>query len=158
MSRSAKKGPFVDERLMKRIAQMNAAESYGDILEALIERTLLAQAETVLLGIFDRPLSATQSPNWIYPVAHKGAETVEIASRYPLSAFEAKRNTLFTDQPVALRDIAGDKRLDSVTRTLFQDVFQAQSVFVIPLMLADQVIGFIQGFYHQPTEVPEGEM
>ena len=25
MSRSAKKGPFVDERLMKRIAQMNAA-------------------------------------------------------------------------------------------------------------------------------------
>lgn len=146
------------ETLYGIIAQMNAAESYDDILDSLVERTLLAQADTVLLGVFDRPLSAIQSPDWIYPVAHKGTTSVEIAPRYPLSAFEAQRNTLFTDQPVALSDVMGDKRLDSVTRTLFQDVFQAESVFVIPLMLADQAIGFIQGFYRQLTEVPESEM
>ena len=37
MSRSVKKGPFVDERLLKRIIEMNKAEKREELLNKLKE-------------------------------------------------------------------------------------------------------------------------
>lgn len=146
------------ETLYGIIAEMNAADSYEDILNALAGRTMLVGAGTILMGIFDRPMTASQSPEWIFPVALRGGEAIEIAPKYPVTAFEPNPNTLFTNEPIALSDLSSDKRLDSVTRMLFREVFLAESSVIIPLRLGEQSIGFIQGFYSQQTDIPQSEV
>jgi GAF domain-containing protein len=147
------------ETLYGIIAEMNAAQSYDEILNALAQRTLLARADKLLvMGLFDQPLNGSSRPEWIFPVAYQADGAIEIAQRYPLSAFEAKPNTLFTDRPVILEDMAADRRLDKVTRTLFQDVFQAQSSIVIPLMIGAQAIGFVQGYFSAQVSFSQAEV
>jgi len=155
------------EALYSIIREMNAAQSYDDILRALAERTVLRTAETLFMGIFDQPMSvnqraegspgAGQMPEWIYPVAVRGGQVFEIAPRYPVSAFQSSSNTLFTDTPVVLQNLSSDKRLDAVTRTLFRDVFLAESAIIIPFVLGDQSIGFAQAFFCQPVEISKTE-
>ena len=150
------------ETLYDIIAEMNAADSYDDILNAVSGRTILDRSGLVLMGLFDHPISGTDSsspsPEWIMPVSHRGEVQVEIANRYPLSAFESKPGTIFCDKPVVLKDLLADKRLDSVTRTLFKDVFMAESTLIVPLRLADQTIGFIQSMFTQVTEISDTEI
>jgi len=74
-----------------------------------------------------------------------------------VTAFEALPGTLLTDRPAAMSNLGSDHRLDRVTRTLFQDIFQARSSIIIPLMLGNQSIGFVQGYFDQPMEFPSGE-
>jgi PAS domain S-box-containing protein len=142
------------EMLYGIIAEMNAAQGYDDILKAMSERTSLRRADLLLLGIFDQPLRGEeQLPEWIYPVAVRGAEKVEIAQKYPVGAFQAIPNTLFTDQPVMVSDVGGDRRLDSVARTLFKEVFHASGMLILPLRLADQSIGFVMGFFCETSQI-----
>lgn len=146
------------ETLYSMIAEMNAAGGYQDILHTLAERTLLGSASPLLMmAVFDRPLTAEHRPEWIFPVAFRAAPGLNVAERYPLSAFEARPGGLFTEQPVIMSDIANDARLDRLTRTLFQDVFMGCSSVVFPLMLGKQMIGFIQGFYDKPVDFPVDE-
>ena len=150
------------ETLYDIIAEMNAADNYDDILKAVSSRTILNRSGLVLMGLFDQPISGSgagsPSAEWILPVAHSGDVQVEIAPRYPLSAFETKPGTVFCEKPIVLNDLLADKRLDSVTRTLFKDVFMAESAIVVPLRLADQTIGFIQGMFTEITEIPDTEL
>lgn len=147
------------QALYQIIAEMNAARSYDEILGALAEQTVLRNADQLLLmGIFDRPLRGEQRPDWIMPVAHRAEVPIQIARRYPVSSFEAVPNTLFTPQPVFLPNLVTDQRLDRVTRTLFQQVFQAQSSLVVPLVLADEIIGFIQAYFSQTMEFSNEEI
>jgi GAF domain-containing protein len=92
------------------------------------------------------------------PVAHKLDLPIEIASRYPLNAFEKEQNTLFTNQTVVIKDIATDLRLDRITKKLFQDVFQSRSSVIVPLMLADQSLGFVMGNYGESVEFTSAEI
>ena len=147
------------ETLYSIIAEMNAAGSYQEILGALSRQTYLQNADQLLMmGIFDIPLDNDHLPEWIYPAAYQTSSAIEVATRYPVSAFQVKPNTLFTNQPVVIADIASDQRLDRVTRTLFQEVFQAKSSMVIPLMLGSQAIGFVQGYFGAEIELPDAEL
>jgi GAF domain-containing protein/HAMP domain-containing protein len=146
------------EMLYSIIAEMNSASGYQDILGALSKRVFLSKADQLLmLGIFDRPLDRKNQPDWIYPVAYQSSAAIEVAKRYPLTAFQANPNTLFTSQPEIINDIATDPRLDRITRTLFQDVFKAESSVVVPLILGSQTVGFVQGFFSQPVVIPTAE-
>jgi GAF domain-containing protein len=147
------------QTLYSIIAEMNSAQDYSEILEALSSRTVLSQADQLLImAVFDQPLRSGTRPEWIFPVAHRAGEGIQVAQRYPVNAFEAIPATLFTDQPVVLSDLAGDQRLDRVSRTLFQDIFQAKSSVILPLMLADQSIGFVQGYFGQVTHLSQEEI
>jgi len=147
------------EALYSIIARINSATNYADILTTLSESTLFSDADQLMImGIFDRPLTATQIPEWILPVAHKSKENIEIAQRYPFNAFESIPHTLFTEQPAILSNLGNDHRLDKVTRTLFKDVFNSQSSIVVPLVLGNQIIGFFQGYFSKITEFPEREI
>jgi GAF domain-containing protein/HAMP domain-containing protein len=147
------------EALYSIIARINSAESYGDILTTLSEATLFSEADQLMImGIFDRPMSETQVPEWIFPVAHKSNDDIEIAQRYPFNAFESVPHTLFTEQPAILRNLNNDHRLDKVTRTLFKEVFNSQSSIIVPLVLGNQIIGFFQGYFSNLTEFPDHEI
>jgi GAF domain-containing protein len=96
------------ETLYAIIAEMNAADTYQDILAALVKRTLLGQADRlVLMGLFDRPMIyqqadiqtdfrslAGQQPEWIYPVAHLSDYDIRIASYR--STLEAVPGNIFS--------------------------------------------------------------
>jgi GAF domain-containing protein/HAMP domain-containing protein len=147
------------EALYAIIARINSATSYDHILATLSEATLFSQADQLMImAIFDRPLSDTQLPEWILPVAFRSNEQFEIAQRYPFNAFESTPHTLFTEQPAILSNLSSDHRLDKVTRTLFKDVFNAQSSIIVPLVLGNQIIGFFQGYFGKVTEFPEHEI
>lgn len=141
------------------IAEMNAAQDYNEILKSLSNRTILSQADQLLImAVFDQPMSSGRQPEWIVPVAYQAGEGIQVAQRYPVSAFEAVPATLFTDQPVILDNLAADERLDRVSRTLFQNVFHSQSSVILPLMLADQSIGFVQGYFSQSKAISQEEI
>ena len=147
------------QALYKIIAEMNAARSFEEILTALTEQSLLKQADQLLLmAVFDRPQSESVRPEWIIPVAHRAGIPIKIAERYPVNAFEAAPNTLFTGQPVVLEDLSSDQRVDRVACTLFHTVFQAGSSVIIPLLLGEQSLGFIQGYFKDPIKVSEHEI
>jgi GAF domain-containing protein len=141
------------------ISEMNAAGSYDDLLSALSRGTLFNQADQLLLmGVFDTPLAGEHIPEWIYPVAYHAGGAIQIAKRYPLNAFEAKPGTLFSNQPVVIENIANDPRLDRVARTLFQEVFRAKSSVIAPLLLGNEAIGFIQGYFGERITFQKEEM
>lgn len=153
------------QTLYRIIAELNAARSYEQILDAVADQTLLSRADQlIIMGVFNQPMSADtrlvpqERPEWIIPVAYRAGAPVQLAARYPISSFEAFPNTVFTDQPVVMGDLESDPHLDRVTRTLFQQVFHAQSSVVLPLLLGKESIGFIQAYFSQATEFSPGEV
>ena len=147
------------DALLGITAELNSAQEFQDVLTAITDRTVLKEAnQSLMMCLFDRPLGRGQVPEWILPVAHKLDLPIEIASRYPLNAFEKEQNTLFTNQTVVIKDIATDLRLDRITKKLFQDVFQSRSSVIVPLMLADQSLGFVMGNYGESVEFTSAEI
>ncbi len=129
-------------------ADLNAATSYLNVLDAIIKRTVLDRADrSTMLFVFDQPIGLGKSAEWAFPVATHSAEAFEVSSRYPLSAFEINPGTIFTNKAVVLENIETDARLDRFTRTFFQEIFAAKSAVIVPLILGEQVIGFILGNY-----------
>jgi GAF domain-containing protein len=147
------------DTLLKITAELNAAQEFQDVLTAITEQTILKDADqSLMMCLFDRPLKPGQIPEWIFPVTYKVDLPVEIADRYPLSAFEVNPNTIFTSQIVTIKDVATDHRLDRITRKLFQDVFHSNSSIIVPLVVADQSLGFVMGNFDKIVDFTEVEV
>jgi putative methionine-R-sulfoxide reductase with GAF domain len=147
------------DALLRITAELNAAQEFQDVLTAITEQTILKDADqSLMMCLFDRPLKPGQVPVWIFPVASKVDLPVEIADRYPLSAFEVNPNTVFTSQIVMIKDVATDHRLDRITRKLFQDVFHSNSSIIVPLVVADQSLGFVMGNFEKIVDFTEIEV
>lgn len=144
------------DALLGITADLNAAQEYQDVLTAITDRTILGTAnQSLMMCLFDRPLSQEQIPEWIFPVAHKMDLPIEIAARYPLNAFEVDPGTIFTNQIVVIKNVGNDQRLDRITRKLFQDVFHSNSSVIVPLLLADQSLGFVMGNFSEYLEISD---
>ena len=147
------------DALYNIISDLNAARDYDAILTVLAKRTILSGADqSLLMFFFDSPLSTENTPDWVIPIAWRVHASIRIADRYPLSAFEFEPNTLFTHSTVVLEDISNDNRVDRLTRTLFQDVFHAQSSIITPLMVGEQSLGFILGNFGELRKFGEAEV
>ena len=145
--------------LLSITAELNAAQEFQDVLTAITGQTILKDADqSLMMCLFDRTLKPGQVPDWIFPVAYKVDLPVEIADHYPLSAFEVNPNTIFTSQIVMIKDVATDHRLDRITRKLFQDVFHSNSSIIVPLVLADQSLGFVMGNFDKIVDFSEAEI
>jgi len=147
------------ETLYSIIAEMNAAQSFDDILTALSSKTILAQAnQFTLLGIFDSPLFGPSIPEWIYPVAYRTSFEINVPNRYPLATFQSTPGTLFTYDSVILTNNDKENHLEKLNTSIFMDSFKSKRSIVVPLILVDRSIGFVQGYYSDPIEFPEAEI
>jgi GAF domain-containing protein len=147
------------DALLSITADLNAAHEFQDVLFAITTRTILKDAnQSLMMCLFDKPFMQDQIPEWIYPVAYKADLPVEIAERYPISAFEVNPNTIFKSQIVIINDVAMDNRLDRITRKLFQDVFHSNSSIIVPLNLSDQNLGFVMANFDRIVEFSEVEI
>jgi len=147
------------DALLGITADLNAAQEFQDVLKAITDRTILKAAnQSLMMCLFDHPLSQGQVPEWILPVAYRIDLPIEIAPRYPVNAFEIEPFTIFTNQIVVIKDVSNDPRLDRITRKLFQDVFHSNSSLIVPLLLADQSLGFVMANFSDYVEFSNDEL
>jgi GAF domain-containing protein len=142
------------EALYSAIAQMNQAGSYEDILTALADHTLLGRADQLLLmGVLDQPMGGSQMPQWIYPVAWRSNQTVEVARRYPAAMMTGAMGSMADENLVTvLGGVDATSPMMQAVQRLFSFDQPAEKIFGIPLILGGQVIGFVIGLSSQKSE------
>lgn len=147
------------EMLYQASAELNAAQSYDDILDVLCRYTILGQADrNVTFGVFDRPWTPETEPGEIQVLARRNFMPVDLVpNRYPVSMFPSL-HLLASGEPIAISDLETDPRADENAKALFMGPFQARSVIFVPLVAAGQWIGYINGIFSQPTRYPEAEL
>jgi GAF domain-containing protein len=111
-----------------------------------------------VIGVFDKALGGSESPNWIFPVASRSDGKVEIAARYAFDVFEGIPDAIFTDRPVVLNNLNENDRLDPMYRMFFHQDSPAGSSIIVPLVLGSFIIGFAQGYYDTPVDFPEAQL
>jgi GAF domain-containing protein len=148
------------ELLYQATGDLNLAQSYQDILEALRENSLLGEADVnVSLNLFDEPWTEEQMPEWSIVVARQGNLDDSLAqSRYRLADFSVAETLLQADAPTLIEDVATDERLDGRARALYGRRFGAGSTIFAPLVVGGQWIGYINGIYGEPRTFEESEI
>jgi GAF domain-containing protein len=157
---STQKALSKTEVLYTAIAQMNQAESYKDILTALAEHTLLGRADRLLLmGVFDRPMGGGQMPEWIYPVAWRGNQPVQVSRRYPAELMSGAMDGMVNEVQIAIiSGLASTSPMARGVLRLFDLDLPAASVSGVPLILGDRSIGFVIGVHSQEIGPVEDEI
>jgi GAF domain-containing protein len=155
--------------------QLNAAESYDDILSALRTYPLFGRAHHISLNVFDRPPTGEgEGPEWFIPIARQSTlapdsfpssrlppRGTDVAGpcqeRYPHQAFPSASQFL-RPEPTLIEDVENDPLLDDAARRLLKESFKASSTMFLPLEVGGQWIGFIHAVYREPTRFPEDEV
>ncbi|HIE39727.1 MAG TPA: GAF domain-containing protein, partial [Anaerolineae bacterium] len=148
------------EKLYEAIAELNAAQTYPDILVALRRHTILGQADRNLtIDLFDRPWTAERMPEWVEVHARWITPPAgTLPSRYPMSDFPSVSALLRPDRPTLVPDVEADPRLGERVRSLFVREFRARCVIFVPLVVGGQWIGYINGIYSESLQFPEEEV
>jgi len=133
-------------------AELNAVNSFDDILAVLRSHTLLAEADNnISINIFDRPWSGNDMPDWTITISRwSKLPSDAVSDRYPLKAFPAAQSLLKASEPTIIEDVANQPDLDEATRALYLEQVRAGSTIFVPLTIAGQWIGYINGIYSQP--------
>ena len=147
------------EILYETSADINTAQSYDEILEAIYRYTRLGEDPIdVGLYFFDQPKTAQQKPNWVLNLsAITEPVDVHIQSRLPYKIFASLVNALDTEHPLVIDDVSRNKRLHQMLRGFFGGQLGAKTLLVVPLVVGRQVVGFITGSYPQSLTLSDVE-
>ncbi|RPI34306.1 MAG: GAF domain-containing protein [Chloroflexota bacterium] len=148
------------ETLYLASAELNMAQSYDDILDALRRHTLAGQdAHQVTLVFFDRPWTKTAVPEWLNVLARWEKEEMgTYVSRYPVAAFPSIPQLMRSDIPLLVEDIEHDSRLDENMRALYNKRFGAKSSIFVSIVVSGQWLGFINASFPELRNFPEAEV
>lgn len=148
------------ESLYQASADLNTAHTYLAILESLRKHTILSDANQELsINIFDQPWVDEQEPEGFSVPARINAQPGNPPSDYYfLKNFPSARIFNKMDGPFAIADVSTDPRVDETFRHVYRDLFHASSVIIVPLVVASEMIGFINAVYAEPVEIPEIEL
>jgi GAF domain-containing protein len=154
--RQTQKALAETEVLCEASSDINAAQSYHDVLSVLCQYTMLGQnPKNVCIEYFDRPWTANQRPETVQVLAcwvHLSAEMER--THYPLKELAGLVDLLRPDEPLIVEDINQDSRLDDNTRFLYSQHFEAESIIFLPMVVTGQWIGFVHAFYEDVTTFP----
>ncbi len=147
------------EILYAASAELNAAETYNDLISILRKYTIAASAQVVSFVLFDRPWVGDDMPEWSIPLA-RWSELPQgrLQKRYHLSDFSAAKALLKPDEIVYTSDIATDERFDATTRKLYLDIFGTKSAIFAPIIGAGKWIGYMNLIYRDTTNFSEEEI
>ena len=142
----------VTESLYQASAELNAVQSYNDILTALRNHTLLGKADKIVsLNLFDRPWIGDDVPEWNLVIARwTSLPDQNLSNRFPLRSFGATR-LLSPTAPLLIEDIQNDPRLDKDSRAFYLRNFQARSTIFTPLVFGGRWIGMINASYGEQS-------
>ncbi len=146
--------------LYEASANMNAAETYEDILSVVRKFTLAGRAQSVSLNLFDRPWTKTQKPEFIEVLQYYTTrENAPTPPRFPLAHFPSADHTLKPDETTVWEDV-NDPNLDieDHTRQLFASNFEANAVIFAPMVVGGLWIGYINVMFKDKTTFSEPEI
>ena len=147
--------------LYRASAEMNAAQTYEDILTVVRKYTIAGQdAQSVSLSMFDRPWTASQMPEWVEVLNYYTIrEDVSIPTRFQLDQFPSADTLLKPDEPTIIEDLKDPNLdIDENTRTLYLKNFGAKAVIFAPLVAGGQWIGYINVLYRDKTRFSESNV
>ncbi|MBP6471054.1 MAG: GAF domain-containing protein [Chloroflexi bacterium] len=146
--------------LYEASAEMNAAQTYDDILAVVRKFTIAGTAQSVSFSIFDRPWTASQTPDWIELLAiYTQRENQEVIRRYPLSDFPSADTILKPNKPTIIEDFNHPTiPIHEAIINLYTKQFGARSAIFVPLVVGSQWIGYINALYREPSRFLESDI
>jgi signal transduction histidine kinase/DNA-binding response OmpR family regulator len=147
------------EMLYRASAEINAAQSFAEILDVLRDYTVLGKAEQIVsINQFDRAWVGNNVPDWAIPIARwTHLPEADLAPRYPISKLPAMK-LLSPSLPMVVEDLENDSRLDDNTRQMYYQHFQGRSTIFIPLVVGGRWTGFINAVYGTATRFQNEEI
>ena len=141
-------------------ARISGAQSYNEILNALCDYTFLGNADSnTTIDIFNRPWSKEHKPDFVDVLAKRfPISTDQLRAKHNLQNLNLAELYLKPDSPTTITDVQKDPRLDDYIREILVEKFQAKSAIFLPLVVAGEWIGFINGIYETKTEFPKNEI
>jgi GAF domain-containing protein len=157
---STQKALLQTQALYQAIAQMNKATSYDEILTALADHTFLGRADQLLLmGVFDCPMGGGQTPQWIYPVAWRSDQPLEVARRYPADLMGEAMSRLADGHLITtIGSLDAQPPMVQAVRGLLDFDRPMENIYGIPLILGGQSIGFVIGLSSQAARFIEEDV
>ena len=152
------------ELLYNASSELNAAQSFDDILNTLRRYSILGNVDyCISLDIFDHPWVGSDIPTGASVAAQWDNLPDHLSGRnrekdYKLRELPIIRSLLRPDAIIFIEDIEKDLRLDEFTRRLYRDNYSAQSTVFIPLVVGGLWIGFINAIYGTKAQLQEEEI
>ena len=131
-------------------AELNAIQSYDDVLEVLRKHTILGKDVKYLsINLYDRAWTEHQQPDWYIPVSQWSQTPDEHSpsQRYPLSSIKNAEGLLSPQNPTIIEDLGNDPRLDETAHQDYVNVYNAKSLIFAPLVMAGNWFGHINAIY-----------
>ncbi|MCI0578319.1 MAG: GAF domain-containing protein [Chloroflexi bacterium] len=143
--------------LYQASAELNAAQSYDDVLDVLRRHTIAGQAvSNVSVMFFNHPWTEGNSPDWADVLAYWDAVPSDsLKLRYPLKDYPSALEILHPEEPTIIDDIVQDPRLDERLRNLYVRGLGATSTIFVPMVVAGQWIGYVNAIYPQKPELSD---
>lgn len=144
------------DALYRSNAELNAAQTYDDILHALRRYTLVGQgASAASLIYFDRPWTEELTPQAFVYLAHWSEAQRPITSPLPLSAIPCATQVLRPEEPTLIEDITNYPSWKENDRIRFAKRFDARSAIFCPMVVGGEWIGIIVGLFPAPRSFSE---
>ena len=150
------------ELLYQASAEMNAIQSYDDILALLRKTTVLGDdsASHVSINIFNRPWVGSEMPNSFSSIS-RWARTYypDIPENYySLKTWNGASPALKPDAPTLIQRLDSDPRLNEALIDVYVHRLGAKSLIFIPMNLGGKWIGYIDGVYSEEVTFQENEI
>lgn len=147
------------ENLYEIISRLNSVQGYQEILDVLIENTILSDADQlVLMGVYDRALDDETQPYWCYPAAYRASEDIKVERRYSYGQFSAPFVSSGNDQIHLLRDLGTSDHLWHILALLSAEPKRVKSAVWVPLMLGSASIGFVLALFEGDLDCSESDL
>jgi PAS domain S-box-containing protein len=148
------------QSLYEASAELNAAQSFDEIIEVLRRHTVLNRASIGRLMQFDQPWNDQQTPETMRLIADWPSDPSNPSRRaanLSVQNFPAVK-FLSPHEPTIIEDVSTDKRLDPNSRTLIAEQFRAQSALFAPLTMGKDWIGYLAAYYPEKTLFTRDEL
>jgi GAF domain-containing protein len=146
------------EELYQGSERIVRADSIQNVLEALIESTMLSDLNRVGLMMFDRPRMEGEPPETLTLIASWDptgeSEWAPVGTRY--KAAEYPLANLFSVQEASfVEDITRDERFNNQAIEIFARQLGTMGMITLPLIVGDQSIGAIVAMSNTTLEVSD---
>ncbi|HNB51304.1 MAG TPA: GAF domain-containing protein, partial [Anaerolineales bacterium] len=148
------------ETLYKAGAELNAAQTYAEIIETFRQFTILGQQNPIGINLayYDTAWTPQATPEWLNILARWAPPETRssLPTRYPLKLFAWLTQNLKPNHALYLPD-GTHSDLDEYTRNFAaQNGFQ--SAIFVPLVVGGQWRGHLSSFYPTPTAFGEDDI
>ncbi len=148
------------EILYETSADINTAQTYDEVLDALYRYTLLGDgAIDVRLNYFDQPQTETNQPKWVLLLSRISETRPEmVQTRYPYELFASAIALFRPDEPLVIANIADETHLSRELRSFYIEQLGAKSTLLVPLGVGGQWVGFLNASYAHLVTFLDEEM